>query len=695
MTVQSASVAPHRSGERPRPVIDFKSLKSPIIIAVAYLAAAECAFLIGTFSDKIFAPFWPPNAILLCTLLLTERRRWWAFLAAVAPAHAIAELGVGMPWPAIVVAYLTNAGYVVASVLLLQRFSASPPYFNNLRDASFYILVASLAVPGVVALGGAFVPILSGGSWDDYWPFWALWFASNTLGSLTITPAALLYFSDRNKSIRPALSLARSVEAIMLGAILFAVCALAFEVREDSPMRLFIPTLIYSPLPLVGWATVRFGVRGATAATLIITVVLVWRTLSGANLFSSGTPEHNVFALQLFLIGLSSLILLLGASIEETKIAEQSVRESEARTTFATATVGIGIWGLDGGSRRIWMTDHCKAMFGIEKSEKVSRARIARAVHPDDRIVVLKRLKTLACQGMPADFEFRVLRFGEELKWYRARAQSTFDQNRGAHISGVFFDVTDRKQMESEADLQRQEITHLMRVSMLGELSGGIAHELTQPLTAILSNAEAAREMLLTQKHTHEEISELIEDIISDDNRAGAVLQRMRSLLRKSRANYEPTDIADLVGATLRLLHSEFITHRVAVRFDAEPDLPLVSSDAVQIQQVLLNLIMNAIEAMTGMPPARRIVGIKVAETANGHVEISIRDQGPGIQEASLDQVLKPFFTTKERGLGLGLSICLSIVKSHGGTLNLSDNDGAGLTAKFTLPGRNVLAQVS
>jgi len=243
-----------------------------------------------------------------------------------------------------------------------------------------------------------------------------------------------------------------------------------------------------------------------------------------------------------------------------------------------------------------------------------------------------------------------------------------------------------RRIAEAETDLKRKELTHLMRVTALGELSGGIAHELGQPLTSILANAQAAQALLASTNHDKEEITEILEDIVQEDRRAGEIICHLRRLLRTGERQSALLNLNGLITSTLGLLHSELMNRKIKVETHLKFDLPPISGDAVQLQQVLLNLMMNAMEAMASTMDSKRVLDMHTQTTANGCVEVSIRDRGPGMSPDELGKLFQPFFTTKNGGLGLGLSICLTIVTSHHGRLTLSNASGGGIIATVSLP---------
>ncbi|PYJ41042.1 MAG: hypothetical protein DME80_14385 [Verrucomicrobia bacterium] len=238
-----------------------------------------------------------------------------------------------------------------------------------------------------------------------------------------------------------------------------------------------------------------------------------------------------------------------------------------------------------------------------------------------------------------------------------------------------------------EAARQRQELAHLARVTSLGELSSSLAHELTHPLTAILSNAQAAQRFLADDDVDLNELREILNDIVAQDQRAGEVIHRLRSLLKKGepQKHCDDVDVNEVARDVLKLMRNDLINQNVTVDTDLAQNLPAIRADRVQLQQVVLNLLLNACEAMTASDASERQLLI-TSKLENGAVRMSVTDRGGGIPEEKLEQVFERFFTTKKEGMGLGLSICRSIINEHEGKIWATKNADCGATFHFSLP---------
>jgi two-component system sensor kinase FixL len=266
----------------------------------------------------------------------------------------------------------------------------------------------------------------------------------------------------------------------------------------------------------------------------------------------------------------------------------------------------------------------------------------------------------------------------------RARSDELIQQ---LHLLGeVFANALARKQGELEAQRLRQDLTHIGRVSALGELTASLAHELSQPLTAILSNAQAAQRLVAAEVVDLESVREILNDIVADDKRAAAVISGLRTLIKKGEPELVPLDLNAIVGEVAWLLRTDTILRNVSMSLELALDLPRVRGDRVQLQQVVLNLVANGLEAMREPHAGARTLAIRTARDGAAALRVTVQDSGPGIAEKDLAHIFEPLYTTKTDGLGMGLAIVRTIVRAHGGTVGAENIPGGGASFHVTLP---------
>jgi two-component system sensor kinase FixL len=296
----------------------------------------------------------------------------------------------------------------------------------------------------------------------------------------------------------------------------------------------------------------------------------------------------------------------------------------------------------------------------------------------------LQVMNTLQERFIP---EERVTDAGGKVRWLQTVKRPIVGKEGIAdQVLGTSTDITVSKETELELRRQRAELAHVTRISMMGELAASLAHELNQPLTAILANAQAALRFMATKRPDLEEVREILKEIVEDNNRASEVIRRMRALVKKEEVEFVPVDVENLINDVMMLVRSDAVLHNVQISLDAGSSLPPVRGDRVQLQQVILNLLLNAFDVLKGCPQHDRRVFLRVDRDGGRMLKVMVRDRGTGLSSDNLEKLFQPFFTTKRDGLGMGLSICRSIIEVHGGRLWAENNPDRGATFYFTIP---------
>ena len=378
--------------------------------------------------------------------------------------------------------------------------------------------------------------------------------------------------------------------------------------------------------------------------------------------------------------------MLLAALVQERVEQAKVLGESEARFRSMADTAPVMIWmsGMDQESsffNKRWLD------FTGRTQEQELGNGWAHGIHRED----FDRCREVYANSFAArqefTMEYRLRRGDGEYRSILDKGVPRFAPE-GTFLGyiGTAIDVTDVKRTESELHRQRDELAHVARISTMGELAASLAHELNQPLTAILSNAQAAQRFLAADPGNVGEVLAILRDIVEDDTRAGEVIRRARELIRKRDLEIAALDLETIVRDVVMLIHSDAILHNVNVLLQIDPGAPKVHGDKVQLQQVVLNLLLNAFQAMKDCPVTERQVTVRT-ELDDGHkVIVAVSDRGEGLKDDQLEKIFQPFYTTKNDGLGLGLSISRSIVEAHGGRLWAQNNPDRGVTIYFTVP---------
>jgi PAS domain S-box-containing protein len=380
-----------------------------------------------------------------------------------------------------------------------------------------------------------------------------------------------------------------------------------------------------------------------------------------------------------------------GVSMDITarRLAEERARESERQFFLMANSAPVLIWTSGPDKRCTFVNQGLLEFRGRTLGQDLGDGWVA-SVHPEDLNHCLKTYIESFDARQPFTMEYRMKRHDGQYRWVLDQGVPRYDsQKKFLGYIGSCVDVTERKESEAEAQRSQQELAHVSRVSMLGALAGSLAHELNQPLGAIVTNAEAVQLLMNGDRWNDKKVRDVLKDVVTQGQRAAEIIEGMRAMLKKDPGQMVAQDLNLLVSGVLEMLHSDLVLKRVRPLLRLHPLLPPVKGHPVQLRQVLLNLVMNACDAMSGVPPDRRRLTIESRRVTETEVEVSVTDSGPGFPDEMLRHEFEPFRTSKAKGLGLGLAICRSIIATHGGRLVAANNADKGATARFTLPVQN------
>jgi PAS domain S-box-containing protein len=406
----------------------------------------------------------------------------------------------------------------------------------------------------------------------------------------------------------------------------------------------------------------------------LVTVASRWSMQRDDRLQPAGTLETN-------------------NDITERKRAEEALRRSQAAYLAEAQKLSLtGSFGWNVSSGDVFWSEQSFAIFGCQPTIKPSIELMLERVHPDD---VGSVRQTFDCvrgdrasgEARAFDIEFRLLLPDGTIKHVHAVAHSMDDVPAEAQFVGSLMDVTAAKLAEMQLHQAQAQVAHIARVTSLGALSASIAHEVNQPLAAIVSHGEASLRWLNREVPRLDEVASSIRHVIANGKRASDIIQRIRALTSKTEQRKNLLSLNEVVEEVVPLVQREASGHYAVLRLDLGPDMPAILGDRIQLQQVIINLILNAVQAMATVEDRPRSVVVRSRMEGGDHVVLEVQDSGPGIDPETAEQIFEAFFTTKPGGMGMGLSICRSIVEAHGGQMRaVSRTPEPGAIFRFTLP---------
>jgi signal transduction histidine kinase len=507
------------------------------------------------------------------------------------------------------------------------------------------------------------------------------------LASLIAARCAVLavnFFSD------PNINFARIDSIKEISFLGDQVTVVASAVTGEQQWLALLATVLFPVFVLdLGITMVRRNEPGDRRAVAAIVVPML-ATIVLASLLTQlviwRVAELPILVVPPFLIVMTAMTIELSRDVLRASRLARDLRESERRLEMAASAAGAGLWAWEAATGRFWATDRARITMGLPRDSDVVANDVLTLVNREDLVEVKAALDHAFERGGEHALEFRIALPTGETRWIAARG--TVELHASGELDlvrGVVRDVTRELHAEEEVQELREKLAHAGRVTMLGQLASAIAHELSQPLSAIQHNVETAQILLARDRIDMEMLREIIDDVLRDDRRAAEVLQRLRTWLKQGHINMEGVRLDELAQDVLKLVRDDATTKRVAIDCVVPHSLPAVHADRIHLSQVLLNLIINAMEAVATGAESQRRVSIEAHVCSDGRCEVSVTDNGPGIPADQLERIFEPFVTAKTNGMGIGLSISRSIVEAHGGKL-WAENRARGATFHFTVP---------
>jgi two-component system sensor kinase FixL len=436
-------------------------------------------------------------------------------------------------------------------------------------------------------------------------------------------------------------------------------------------------------------ATFAVWRRGDRQRLVLLGGTIIFFVMGGTGMFvlTFWGLIHIPVTASLFFLG---IVAVMGyeLSLEALRAAglTEDLRKREEWLDLAADSAGVGLWLWDFKTNLLWITEKTRMLYGISSQGQVSFETFLSKLHPDDLDWVTQAGRKCTQEGADFRYDYRIVMPDGSIRWLKVLAKAFLGPSgKPERMTGVSLDITERKQAEQENEQKRNELAYVARVSTMNQLASSLAHELNQPLGAIMRNAEAGELFLQDPSPDLDEIRAILADIRRDDQRAGAVIDRMRSQLKRREVEHNLLDLNLLAGEVIALVFPEADARKVRIVLNPVSSLPQVRGDRVQLQQVLLNLLINAMDAMNDSAPDDRRITVLV-QAVDTQVEVAVSDAGHGIAADMLSHVFEPFFSTKPNGLGMGLAISRSIIEAHRGSIRAKNNEAGGATFTITLP---------
>src|SRR5215204_3454229 len=600
-----------------------------------------------------------PGALVLVALLLTPIGRWWAVLASALVGHWVTSAGQGASVLSILESFAIDSATTVLAATLIRRHVDLEWGLKTVGFIGPFTIIACIS-PMIMLLGSAALfqldaPIDPGNSYGagtDGSTAWLVAILGHTLAYVTIVPVGLAAHTALKHifAVEPRLVVQwpRVIEAVGLAGAVALLGALGFAL---PPANVIVHAVVLcAPIVLVMVAALRFGLPGAASMLVVGACVTIRGAVHGIPPFPSPPTATGIVASQLVFLSIAGPLLFLAASIDDRRRISARLAQYDARYALATQARGVYTYAHDPASDAVSADGPLGTMLGLAPFDLRSPTWWWRHVHPDDSAVLHqtwseRRQAGAARNNAPVDF--RMLDVQGHVHWFRDRpAPRLPDEPESAPLAGTITDITELRTAELAAAQRSRELAHVARTTMVGELAAALAHEIRQPLTAILINSQTAMRVLDARPRDPDAVREILQQLAADGRRASEVIRRIRAFAKKDEGERGPIDLNTLMREAMQLVRHDTIRRRVEIRYALTHEPLIVVGDRVQLQQVALNLVLNALEALADQPPeAERLVLIETARAAMHTATFTVRDTGPGVAPERQAAIFEPFIT--------------------------------------------------
>lgn len=695
------------------------------MVGLAYYAGEQIAAALAFPPVYTISVLTPPSAILTAAFLLFPVRYWWLCVAAALPVHWLLESGTDASAVLVLVAFGASCLEGLIAACGMRVLCDEPTKLDSFRRVAAFIGAAAFAAPALASLLHA--AVVSSVLAQPYWQAWGLRTFSSMLTQLCVVPLILLLADVVRGGIRSIVS-ARWLEICLFGACVLLAALWVFGEPNMPHIPAIPPTPSVLLLPFYFWAAVRFGVGGISGALLATAFAASYEAHRGNRPFSLVLPPaESLLAIQVYLAVMSVPLMCVAGLLQERRdlVSNLSARlafrrllkdisgrfvEQPAETAFpaslrllgeyfAADYVGVqnltdtGVLDVEWQWRRsqghTTADQHCPQKYPWTYGRvREGQAVIVPSIEAFPRRAWLDRDSFRAAR-MHSAAVLPLLAAGRvegalAVVWARPKSAS-WSEEQLAFAAEVIASALARRSAELALERGRQKIAAMARLSIMGELTASLAHQINQPLTGILNNAEAGRRFIDSGRATLPQLREILVDILEDNQRAADVIRRVRDILGRSEWSPRELDANALVREVAELLASDAVLRNVSLAWVLAPGPLPVHGNRVDLEQVVLNVVSNAMDAVADKPiPERRVT----IETRSGgcEVELVIRDRGEGFPAGFEERMFEPFVTTKPHGTGMGLAVARSVLENHGGNICAANHPEGGAVVTITLP---------